>query len=231
VLFRYDWNTALAESELRQAIELEPGKAIYHVWYAVLLSDAGRFDESFHQIDLAHASDPLWAPIYGAETLLACNARDHARELAAAKKLVELKPDWPASHDDMAWALWHSKQYVDAIGEWKRMAVLEGDVSREGLEDKGLEAFRGGGVRAYARLRLAAAQSGLDNGQHSNDFVPAEWYAYSGERKKAIAALENMVSRHDPDALLIAVNPAYENLRMDPQFQSLSQQVVPTHRQ
>jgi DNA-binding winged helix-turn-helix (wHTH) protein/TolB-like protein/Tfp pilus assembly protein PilF len=231
VSFRYDWNTALAESELREAIELEPGKAIYHVWYAVLLSDVGRFDESFQQIDLAHASDPLWAPIYGAETLLACNARDHARELAAAKKLEELKPDWPASHDDMAWAFWHSKQYVDAIGEWRRMAVLEGDVSREGLEDKGLEAFRRGGMRAYAQIRLAAAQSGLDNGQHSNDFVPAEWYAYSGEREKAIAELENMVSRHDPDALLIAVNPAYENLRTAPRFQSLSQRVVPTHRQ
>jgi Tfp pilus assembly protein PilF len=231
VSFRHDWNTALAESELRQAIELEPGRAIYHVWYAVLLSDVGRFDESFQQIDLAHASDPLWAPIYGAETLLACNARDHARELAAAKKLVELKPDWPASHDDMAWAFWHSKQYVDAISEWRRMAVLEGDISREGLEDKGLEAFRSGGMRAYAQIRLAAAKSGLDNGQHSNDFVPAEWYAYSGEREKAIAELENMVSRHDPDALLIAVNPAYENLRTAPRFQSLSQRVVPTHRQ
>jgi DNA-binding winged helix-turn-helix (wHTH) protein/Tfp pilus assembly protein PilF/TolB-like protein len=231
VSFRYDWNTALAESELRQAIELEPGRAIYHVWYAVLLSDVGRFDESFQQIALAHASDPLWAPIYGAETLLACNARDHARELAAAKKLVELKPNWPASHDDMAWAFWHSKQYVDAISEWKRMAVLEGDVSREGLEDKGLEAFRRGGMRAYAQIRLAAAKSGLDNGQHSNDFVPAEWYAYSGEREKAIAELENMVSRHDPDALLIAVNPAYEDLHTAPRFQSLSQRVAPTHRQ
>jgi len=231
VLFRYDWNTAMAESALRQAIELEPGKAIYHVWYAVLLSDVGRFDESFQQIDLAHASDPLWAPIYGAETLLACNARDHARELAAAKKLVELKPDWPAAHDDMAWAFWHSKQYVDAIGEWRRMGFLEGDASRESLEDKGLDAFRSGGMRAYAQIRLAAAQRGLDNGQHSNDFVPAEWYAYSGEREKAIAELGNMVSRHDPDALLIAVNPAYENLRSDPRFQSLSQQVVPTHRQ
>lgn len=219
--FRHDWNAALAEKELRQAIELEPNQALYHVWLAVLLSDEGRFGESFQQIDLAHADDPLWAPIYGAETFLAANAQQSAREMGAAQKLIELMPGWPAAHDEMAWSLWHAKRYAEAIGEWKHMALLEGDQKRASLEDRGLHAFRSGGVPAYARIRLSWIKSGTDPDRHANDFVPAEWYAYADEKDNAVRALEDMVARHDPDALQMAVGPEYSNLHRDPRFRTL----------
>jgi tetratricopeptide (TPR) repeat protein len=219
--FRHDWNASLAEKELRQAIELDPNQAVYHVWFAVLLSDEGRFDESFQQIDLAHADDPLWAPIYGAETFLAANARQSAREMGAAQKLIGLMPGWPAAHDELAWSLWHAKRYADAIGEWKRMALLEGDQKRADLEDRGLRAFRSGGVPAYARVRLSWIKSGADPDRHANDFVPAEWYAYADEKDNAVRALEEMVAHHDPDALQMAVGPEYSDLHRDPRFRAL----------
>lgn len=219
--FRHDWNATLGEKELRQAIELDPNQALYHVWFAVLLSDESRFDESFQQIDLAHASDPLWAPIYGAETFLAANARQSAREMGAAQKLNELLPNWPAAHDEMAWSLWHAKRYADAIGEWKRMALLESDQKRADLEERGLRAFRSGGVPAYARVRLSWIKTGIAPDRHANDFVPAEWYAYAEDKDNAIRALEDMMAHHDPDALQMAVTPAYRDLHRDPRFRAL----------
>ncbi len=58
-----DSNLDLAEKEIRRAIELEPNTARYHLWLAVLFAEEARFDEGYHQIDLARAADPFWPVI------------------------------------------------------------------------------------------------------------------------------------------------------------------------
>jgi len=221
VLFQEHWNMAQAEEQLRRAIALEPNVAIYHVWYAVLLSDVGRFAESFQQIDQAHASDPLWAPIYGADTFLACNARDSARELAAAQKLLKLMPQWPDSYDELGWSYWHANRYREAVESWMRMAALEKDPQREALEKQGLQTLRSGGSEAYARQRVSDIKNKRIGNRHSNDFILAEWYGFAGDQQGALVELKAMMDRHDPELLQIAVNPAYDSLRNNPQFKSL----------
>jgi len=78
-----------------------------------------------------------------------------------------------------------------------------------------------GGVRAYAELRLQAMESGKTWNHASTDFVPSEWFIYAGQTDNAIAALSIQIDRHDPAALQIAVDPAYESLRHDARFQML----------
>jgi hypothetical protein len=112
------------------------------------------------------------------------------------------------------------------------MAVLEKDEQRTRLEDAGLAAFRHGGVRAYAQVRLAASLGAKKGNPHRNDFVLAEWYACAGEKDKAIAALQDAVSRHDPLLLELAVDPMYDNLHHDPRYLALLTQIglsLPAH--
>jgi Tfp pilus assembly protein PilF len=71
IAFNQDWNFPLAEKELRQAVELEPNQAIYHLWFSVLLCVQNRFEESLQQIDLAHSADSFWPPVYMTEIFLA----------------------------------------------------------------------------------------------------------------------------------------------------------------
>jgi len=59
-MYYYRWDEA--ESEFKQAIELEPGYATAHQWYAEMLSVQRRTDEALAQLDVAAAVDPL-API------------------------------------------------------------------------------------------------------------------------------------------------------------------------
>jgi DNA-binding winged helix-turn-helix (wHTH) protein/TolB-like protein/Tfp pilus assembly protein PilF len=221
VLLQEHWDMVRAEEQLRHAIALEPNAAIYHVWYAVVLSDLGRFAESYQQIDLAHASDPLWAPIYGAETFLACNARDSARELAAAQKLMKLMPQWPVAYDELGWSYWHAKRYREAVESWMQMAIQEKDAERGNLEKQGLEALRSGGSAAYARQRVNYIRFKRRGNRYANDFILAEWYGFAGDQQGALAELQAMIDRHDPAVLQIAVNPAYDLLRHNPQFESL----------
>jgi DNA-binding winged helix-turn-helix (wHTH) protein/tetratricopeptide (TPR) repeat protein len=221
VALRRDWNFELAERELRRAVELEPSRPSLHLWLAVLLCYESRFDEALHEIDLARAADPLWAPVYGTEAFLASAAGQSPRAIQATQKLIALMPNWPASFDQRGWAYWYAGRYTDAIADWRHMAEMENDDVRLRLEDEGLEALRHGGVAAYARVRLKAIERGTSFRHASTDFVPAEWYTIAGDREKAIAELEQMLAHRDPLTVQLAANSSFAPLHNDPRFRAI----------
>jgi len=226
VAYRSIWDFHQGESELRHAVELEPYKAINHIWLATLLADEGRFREAQVEVDSAIADDPGWPAVYSIATFVAGVAHDDNRMLAAVKKYLELVPDSSYSHDQLAWAYFSAKRYDEALAEWARMAELDKDASRIALEARGREAYRQGGIAAYAVVRLdAISQRSVETARHANDFIPAEWYAFAGRRDEAIAALQAIVANHDREAVQLAVNPMFDNLHSDPRFQSLLHQV------
>jgi DNA-binding winged helix-turn-helix (wHTH) protein/Tfp pilus assembly protein PilF len=194
IALNQDWNFPLAEKELRQAVELEPNQAIYHLWFSVLLCVQHRFEESLHQIDLAHSADSFWPPVYMTEIFLAGAARQYPRSIDSGKKLIGLMPDWSLAYDQLGLTLWYAGRHEEVIDSWHKMAMLEKDTARMKLEDRGLEAFRRGGVPAYAQVRLEAAKSGARWAHAENDFDLAEWYVYAGSREQALQALEAKVA-------------------------------------
>ncbi|HLX83389.1 MAG TPA: winged helix-turn-helix domain-containing protein [Terriglobales bacterium] len=221
IALNQDWNFSLAEKELRQAVELDPNQAIYHLWFSILLCVENRFEESLQQIDLAHSADSFWPPVYMTEVFLAGAARQYERSIDSGKKLIALMPDWSLAYDQLGLTLWYAGRQEEAIDSWRKMAILEKDTARIKLEDRGLQAFRRGGVPAYAQVRIDAAKSGTHWAHSENDFDLAEWYVYAGSREQSIQALEAKVARHDPGALQIAINPSYEDLHQDPRFLAL----------
>jgi TolB-like protein/DNA-binding winged helix-turn-helix (wHTH) protein len=54
-----EWNWAGAEEEYKRALELNPGSAKTHHWYAVLLGNLKRYDEAFSEIARAVDLEPL----------------------------------------------------------------------------------------------------------------------------------------------------------------------------
>jgi DNA-binding winged helix-turn-helix (wHTH) protein len=222
--FRHDWNAVGAERELKQAITLDSGQAMYHVLYALLLVNSARFDEAFREVDLAHAADPRWPPVFLTDSFIASADRRNLRALQAAHDLLQIMPDWPLAHDQNAWAFWYAGKYEDAVHEWMRMATIEHDTGRLALEQQGLEALHSGGVIAYAKLKLAAAMAQHD-WKHPNDFQLAEWQLNAGLKQEGLASLQAMVKAHEPDSLPIATSPAYFSLHGDPQFAALVRQI------
>lgn len=220
-----DWNFSEAERELRRAVELDSGQAMYHLWLAILLTDQGRFEEALEQNELAQASDPLWPAVYITEVFVADSARLHTRAGLAAQKVVQMVPNQPLAHAQYAWFLWYSGRHAEAISEWRQMAVLENDVQRIRMEERGLEALKHGGVVAYAQVRLEAIQSGGSWRHKTMDFVPAEWYTVAGNHEIALAKVEEMVKNHDSAALRFAVNPMYNDFHRDPQFLAILSRV------
>ena len=221
IAYYQDWDFVRAEQEYHRATDLDPAQSQYHVWLAGLLCMKGRFPDSIREVDLAHTLDPAWKAPYMAAIFIFYSSGQPERALAVAQQLIQMEPDSAIAHNQMGWTYWYMGQYARAVGEWQQMAVIEKDADRIALEKQGTRILLKGGVKAYAELRLQAMESGKTWNHASTDFVPSEWFIYAGQTDNAIAALSIQIDRHDPAALQIAVDPAYESLRHDARFQML----------
>ncbi len=211
-------NVKFAEQEIRRAIELEPNSARYHLWLAVLFGEEARFDEGYHQIDLARAADPFWPIISIPEAFIASSARDTDRMVEAGNRLLKMEPDWSVSHDEMAWIYWYAGLPKMAAQQWLAMAQLDHDRQRIDLEEQGLKALDRGGATAYIHLRVKAAPEAMSWKHSYHDFFEPEWYSCSGDRESAIRLLQQIVEKKEAGSLVIAVNPMYDSLRADKRF-------------
>ena len=57
VAWHYDWKWKRAERELRRMLKFEPGDAVTHVWYALLLAERGQFSDAVAEARRAQRLD------------------------------------------------------------------------------------------------------------------------------------------------------------------------------
>jgi TolB-like protein/Flp pilus assembly protein TadD len=118
---RYDRDFEGAEQEFRRAIELKPGYATAHQWYASLLARMGRGQESLIEIRMALELDPL-SPIIitnAAQVLMCSGHLDEA--LTQFKRALEIDPS-ALTHANMAAFYYYGRQYDQAIS-WAQKAL------------------------------------------------------------------------------------------------------------
>ena len=221
IYFLHDANLPAGESELRQAVAVDPNDPVYHQGLALIFCDQARFREAEAEIDQAHATDPFWLSAYITEAHVASIGQDRPRVQVAIRKIMELAPGSAHARDAIGNAEWNLGLRTEAIATWREMAVIEKDTSRIGMEDRGLTAFRSGGVAAYAQVRIDAIHSGMKTAPHSNDFFPPEWYAQANQPEQALKAIHASVAAHDTSVPGMAVLPAYSSLHSNPEFQSI----------
>jgi DNA-binding winged helix-turn-helix (wHTH) protein/tetratricopeptide (TPR) repeat protein len=221
VALNRDWNFEAASEQLHRATELDPDHAVYHQWLSILDCMQGKFDLALKEIDKAHAADPDWGPPYMTEIYVADTAHQRDRADRAAATLFRKMPNWSLAHDQNAMHLWASGRYAAAIDEWHLTAVMDKNSDRAQLEEQGMEAFRKGGVVAYARLRLQAIATRKGVSYEEYDFVPAEWHAYAGDWKQTLDDLEKLLATRSTEALQVGTNPAYAPLHKNQRFRAM----------
>ncbi|HME18609.1 MAG TPA: adenylate/guanylate cyclase domain-containing protein, partial [Nitrososphaerales archaeon] len=92
-----------AEEEFRRAIELKPSYVSAHQWYCQLLIAQLRWDEAVSHIEKAAELDPFSHVVCLVHTFLYEAKRDFQAALGMAKKAIQLNPDDPSSHYELAW--------------------------------------------------------------------------------------------------------------------------------
>ena len=208
--FRYDWDWALAERELRRSIALNPTGAPAYSALARYLRSMGRFDEARRMLDrsVALSNDSAGMASYGRISYF---SRDFTR---AEREFREM------DHSLRTWRIW----YADALAGVGRFVEADSILAIPGDDAEDPEA-RLRRVVLLARLgRVADARAQYDAaGARVLEFptLAAPALAALGDTGAAIAEVERAVRDHDPFVVDLAVDPRFDGLRAHPRFASI----------
>jgi TolB-like protein/DNA-binding winged helix-turn-helix (wHTH) protein/Flp pilus assembly protein TadD len=220
VLDGFDWDFDSAAKEFQRAIELNPGYATAHHWYAWHLSLLSRYDEAIAEMRKAENLDPLSLIINAdlAELLVLAHADDES--IRQSHKTIEMDPNFALAHNQLAQAYLQEHMYDEAVAELKTAVQLSG----------GSPAFIANLARAYVAsgkrseaVKLLADLKKRSNATYSNAPEIAIVYVSLGDKDQAMNWLEKgYEERFNPGVLL---RPGFDPLRSDSRFQDLVRRI------
>ena len=212
----FDWDFAAADKEFQRAIELSPGYATAHHWYAWHLSLMGRNKEAIAEMDKAVNLDPV-SPVVNAdlaELLLIAHLPDES--ILQSRKTIEMNPGFAFAHNQLAQAYIEKQMFGEAISELQQAIRLAGDspIFIANLA----RAYAGSNRKAEATVLLNDLQRRSDPGSPLITEI-AMIYTALGEKDQALLWLEKgYEARFNPGVL---ERPCFDSLRSDPRFLNL----------
>jgi tetratricopeptide (TPR) repeat protein len=226
LLFDLDWRGS--EAEFRRGLELSPNYANAHHWYAELLLDWGRFDESIRESYVARELDPMSAMMNSALASRLCAAHRCSDGVGDAMLAVELDPNLPLAHSILA-----------------ELYLAQGQAEKSIVETQKAVRFSGGNPNFLAELAYVYAVSGdrenarkilssLSAKSKTGYVAPyqlAAAYTALGDKRHALAKLYEAYEEHSPwlDNLYLdsLEGGRLIDLRTEPRFVELLRRIGP----
>ncbi|HEY2546397.1 MAG TPA: tetratricopeptide repeat protein [Candidatus Acidoferrum sp.] len=216
----FDWDFESAGKEFERAIELNPGYATAHHWYAWHLSLVGRNNEAIAEMKKAQIVDPLSLIINADLAELFLIAHSYDESIEQSRKTIEMDSNFALAHNQLAQAYLQKQMFGEAIAELQKAIQVSG----------GTPTFTANLARAYAVTgrRSAAIELLNDLRKHSKPGYShaseiAVVYAALGDKDQAMTWLEKgYEERFNPGVLL---RPGFDPLRSDERFQDLLRRI------
>src|SRR5947208_4596586 len=217
----YRWHWAMAESEFRRGIDLDPNDPESHNKFGMYLRTLGRFDEAEAEMRRSVGLDPLTRHFaFQLGKVLACAGRPADAAVQFAKQLA-LDSMYPAAHYELAKALASRGDFDAAINEFATGARQWGDTvywrlvhGRRGRA--GYMAARViGATRALESLRMQAKHGFVSPVRFAREYIVLD------QPDESIAWLRRGFAHGDVNLALINCDPEYAPLWTDPRLQDL----------
>jgi TolB-like protein/DNA-binding winged helix-turn-helix (wHTH) protein/Flp pilus assembly protein TadD len=218
----HEWDWPTGEREFRRAIDLNPGYATAHWWYAQILMMTGRTQESLAESNQAGKLDPLsprWSALW-AERLIW--ARQYDQAIEKCQKALELDPALAVAHLRLGIAYQEKGEYEKAIAELERAR----DLSPGGiyfLRSLG-NAYAVAGRKGQAQQVLREIREDSTR-RYVSPFSFALIYTGLGDKEQAFEWLQKAYQQRDPSLSTLRGDPRLDPLRSDPRFQDLLRRV------
>jgi len=220
ILDGFDWDFDSAGKEFRRAIELNPGYATAHHWYAWHLSLLGRYDEAIAEMRKAENLDPLSLIINADLAELLVIAHSYDESIRQSRKTIEMDPNFALAHNQLAQAYLQKHMYDEAVAELRK-AVQLSEGSPTCIANLA-RAFVASGKRSEA-VSLLSDLKKRSSPSYSNASEIAMTYASLGDTNQAMNWLEKgYEERFNPGVLQ---RPGFDPLRSDSRFQNLVHRV------
>ena len=217
LLFDCDWKGS--EAEFQRALALSPNYANAHHWYAELLIDSGRFEESLRESYRAAQLDPLSAMINSSLAIRLCSANRCEDALQPALTALELDPNLPSAHLTLAAIYGKQDKSAEALAETKTAVKLSGDNPNYVAHLACVYASSGDRTRAGEILERLKVMSRT---QYVAPYQFAVIYSVLGNHQKALEALDRAYTERSPWLNNLYLDSRQggrlANLRSEPKF-------------
>jgi len=214
----YDWDWVGAEKEYKRAIELNPGYATAHQWYAMYLSEMGRHNEAIAETKRAQELDPLSLIINVHGGYIFFFARQYDEAIAQCRRTLELNPGFYQAHVYLGWPYEQQKLYAQAISEYQKAIALE--PGNPALAAELARACAAAGKRTEA-LKVISQLKELSKQRYVSPYLMAQIHAALGDIDQACAWLEKAYEERSGELCTLKVDPRNDPLRSAPRFQDL----------
>jgi TolB-like protein/DNA-binding winged helix-turn-helix (wHTH) protein/Flp pilus assembly protein TadD len=222
VKLTYDWDWQGAEAEFKRSLELNPGYAHGHHWYAHLLLSSGRRDEALAESNRALELDPVspiinlhlgWHYLY---------TRQYDRALDQLAKTLELDPSYALAHWYRGLAYEQKKLYPDALREMgKAKDLLPGNLAVQSdiAHVYAVSGDKGAVEKVIAGLREESAR------RYVNQYEVALIFVGLGRNDQAFEWLDKAFRGHSDQLVYLKVDPRLDSIRSDSRFTELVRRV------
>ncbi len=211
----WDWNWQESEREFQRALELSPGNATAHHWYAGLLARTGRVEEALVEVRRAVELNPL-SPSPN-ETLggIMYTGRQYDRAIRHFQRAILSFPDFAQNYAMLGLTYEAKGMHQEAIDVLEK--GLKISVGAPTLAALLAHAHAGAGDKSQARQLLAEFSK-------RKDITPVAFavlYMDLGDRDRAFEWFARGVDEHSMFIDEMKVEPMYDSLRSDPRFTTL----------
>jgi TolB-like protein/DNA-binding winged helix-turn-helix (wHTH) protein/Flp pilus assembly protein TadD len=216
----YGWNWDDAEKEYRRALQLNPGYATAHQWYAWHLLVTGHDREALLELRTAESLDPLSLIISADLADALCIARQCDESVKQSMKTLEIDPSFALGHYQLGQAYERQSQHQPAIDEFNKAIEFGGH--NDAFDSNLAFALAMSGRKSEALAILAEMQRDSDQKPSAQANI-ALIYVGLGDPTQAMEWLNKAyTSRFNPSILL---RPAFNSLRSDERFMQLRQRI------
>ena len=211
----YDWPRA--ELEFKRGLELGPGDAMTHRWYALYLSNVGRTQEALAESKIAQQLDPVSPYMLDqvARSLYLLRRYDEAVE--QYKKALDLDSHFAYAHLGLGTVYIQQGKYTEAVAELRLSQEPIGN-NHSPLSEL---------ARAYAAMNRTSEAKNILRGylnQAAAGSFPAKpiakIYLALGDKDHAIEWLTKAIEARDV-YLYLKSDPIWDGLRADSRFNHL----------
>lgn len=218
VKLSYDWDLPGAEREFKRAIDLNPGYATAHHWYAHYFLAKGQTDRAMAEIKRAQVLDPLSFSINVGLGWCLYHARRYDEAIAQYRATLEIDPNFSLAHCTLGMAYAQKQLYADALAEFNKALTLPGSRSFALANIARTDALSGNTAEARQILQQ------LEN-QAARQYVPAMYiaaiYAALGDSHRSIQWIQKAYQERSDYMIYLGTEPTVDRFRSNLQFQRL----------
>ncbi len=217
----YDWDLPGAEREARRALELNPGYAAARQWYSFFLVMTGRQEEGLAEIRRALELDPLSLPFNVTLATLLYFARRYNEAVEQFRKTLEMEPNFLWAHVFLGLTCAGLGLFKEAVAEFEKARVHKGNP----LPIAGLGYAHALAGNRSDTMKVLAELEEFSKRAYVPSYRVAAIHLALGDKEQAFSWLEKAFEERTHWLVCLKVDPMFDPLRPDPQFEEMLRRV------